>query len=71
MSLEYSVIWQKLFECVKYEMLLTKLYFFWHSRSNSKLVQILPNRKQKIQIKSSNSTQSTYSDWGIMKHGVL
>jgi hypothetical protein len=34
------------------------------------LVQILPNRKQKTEIKSSNLTQRTYSDWGAIKHGV-
>jgi hypothetical protein len=34
------------------------------------LVQILPNRKQKIEVKSSNSIQSTYSNWGSIKCGV-
>jgi hypothetical protein len=37
----------KALNCVNHEILLTKLHF-WHSRSNSKLIQILPNRKQKI-----------------------
>jgi hypothetical protein len=30
----------------------------------------LTGRKQKIEIKLSNLTQSTYSDWGRIKHGV-
>jgi hypothetical protein len=61
----------KAFDYVNHEILLTNLHFFLHSRSNSKLVQILPNRKQKTEIKSSNLTQSTYSKWGTIKHGDL
>jgi hypothetical protein len=34
------------------------------------LVQTLPNRKQKIEIKSSNLTQSTYSNWRTIQHGI-
>jgi hypothetical protein len=35
------------------------------------LVQILlTERKQKIEIKSPYATQSTYSNWGTIKHGV-
>jgi hypothetical protein len=30
----------------------------------------LTNRKQKVEIKSPNSTQNSVSDWGILKHGV-
>jgi len=29
----------------------------------------LTNRKQKVEIKSPNSTHSLVSDWGILKHG--
>jgi hypothetical protein len=36
----------KAFDWVNHEILLTKLHFFWHLRSNSKLVQILPNREK-------------------------
>jgi hypothetical protein len=36
----------KAFNCVNHEILLAKLLFFLHSRSNSKLVQILPNRQK-------------------------
>jgi hypothetical protein len=60
----------KAFECVNHEILLTKLHFYgiqgltvdW-SRS------YLTNRKQKVEIKSPNSTHSLVSDWGILKHG--
>jgi hypothetical protein len=30
----------------------------------------LTNRKQKVEIKSHNSTHNLASDWGIWKHGV-
>ena len=30
----------------------------------------LTNRKQKVEIKSPNSTQNLVSDWGMLKHGV-
>jgi hypothetical protein len=30
----------------------------------------LTDRKQKIDIKSTYATQSTYSNWGIIEHGV-
>jgi hypothetical protein len=30
----------------------------------------LADRKQKIEIKSSNATQSTYSNWGAVEYGV-
>jgi hypothetical protein len=30
----------------------------------------LTDRKQKVEIKSPNSTQNLVSDWGILKHGV-
>jgi hypothetical protein len=40
------------------------------TRSNSKLVQIVPSRKRKFEIKSSNLTQSTNSVCGTIKHGV-
>jgi hypothetical protein len=59
----------KAFECVNHEILLTKLHLYgiqgmtvdW-SRS------YLTNRKQKVEIKSPNSTHSLVFDWGILKH---
>jgi hypothetical protein len=30
----------------------------------------LTNRKQKVEIKSINSTHNLVCDWGILKHGV-
>jgi hypothetical protein len=58
-------------DCVKYEILLTKLYFSGiQGASASWLRSHLTDRKQKTETKSSNSTQSTYSNWGIMKYGV-
>jgi hypothetical protein len=37
---------------------------------NSKLVQVLPNRNQKLEIKSPYTTQNTYSNWGTIEHGI-
>jgi hypothetical protein len=34
------------------------------------LVQILSDRRQKTEIKSSNNTQNFCSNWGKIKHGV-
>jgi hypothetical protein len=56
---------------VNCETLLSKLHYFdiqeamvnWF-RTN------LTERKQKIEIKSPYSTQSTYSSWGTIKYGV-
>jgi hypothetical protein len=59
----------KAFDCVNHEILLTKLHFYgiqgitidWF-RSYS------TNRKQKVEIKSPNSTHNLVSDWGILQH---
>jgi hypothetical protein len=37
---------------------------------HGQFISSLTERKQKIEIKSPYSTQSTYLSWGTVKHGV-
>jgi hypothetical protein len=61
----------KAFDCVNHEMLLTKLHYFGIRGSTANWFKSYPtNRKQKIEIKSPYITQSTYSNWGIIEHGI-
>jgi len=59
------------FDCVNHEILLTKLHFYGIQGTTIEWFRTyLTNRKQKVEIKLSNSTQNLVSDWGILKHGV-
>jgi hypothetical protein len=61
----------KAVDCINHEMLLTKFHYFGIKGSTANLLKsYLKDRKQKIQIKSSYTTQSTYSNWGTIKHGI-
>jgi hypothetical protein len=61
----------KVFDCVNQEILLTKLHFYGiQGISIEWFRSYLTNRKQKVEIKSPNSTHNLASDWGILKHGV-
>jgi hypothetical protein len=68
---EYSVTYQKLLTVQNHEIQLTKLHYYgiqgiiidWFGPH-------LTNRKQKVEIKSPNSTHNLASDCGILKHGV-
>jgi hypothetical protein len=61
----------KAFDCVNHEILLSKLHFYgFQGITNDWFRSYLTNRKQKVEIKSPNSTHNLVSDWGIMKHGV-
>jgi hypothetical protein len=58
----------KAFDCVNHEILLTKLHFFGiQGTMENWFRSYLTDRKQKIEIKLSNATQSTYSNWGTME----
>jgi hypothetical protein len=72
MLAEYSVIWQKLLiVCINHEILITKLHFIGIQRTVlSWFRSYLTEREKKTEIKSSLSIQSTYSNWGSIKHGV-
>jgi hypothetical protein len=61
----------KAFHCANHKTLLTKLHYFGiQGATASRFRSYLTDRKQKIEIKSSNTTQNTYSNWGTIKHGV-
>jgi hypothetical protein len=61
----------KAFDCVNDEILLTKLQFYGIQRITIQWFRsYLTNRKQKVEIKSRNSTQNLVPDWGILKHRV-
>jgi len=56
---------------VNHEILLAKLYFYGiRGVSEDWFRYYLTNRRQTVEIKSPNLTQSVFSDYGTMKHGV-
>jgi hypothetical protein len=60
----------KVFGSVNQEILLTELHFYGIQGLTMDLFKsYLTNRKQKVKIKSPNSTHNLVSDWGISKHG--
>ena len=61
----------KAFDCVYHKILLSKLYFYGIQGITIDWFRFyLTNRKQKVEIKSPNSTHNLVFDWGILKHGV-
>ena len=59
------------FNCVNHQILLTKLNFYGiQGITIDWFRSYLINRKQKVEIKSPNSTHKLVSEWGILKHGV-
>ena len=54
---------------VNHEILLTELHFYGIQEITIDWFRsYLTNRKQKVKIKSPNSTHNLVSDWGTMKH---
>jgi hypothetical protein len=61
----------KAFDCVNREILLTKLHYFGiQGVTASWFRSYLTERKQRIEIKYPHATQSTYSTWATVEHGV-
>ena len=75
----------KTFGCVNHEILLTKLHFYgiqgitidwfrltidWFRLTIDWFRSFLTNRKQKVEIKSPNSTQNLVPYWGKLQHVV-
>ena len=67
---ESSVTYQRLLT-VNHKILLTTLHFYGIQGITIEWFRsYLTNRKQKVEIKSPNSTHNLVSEWGILKHGV-
>jgi hypothetical protein len=59
------------FDCVNHEILLPKLNFYGNQGSAGQWFKSdLNGRKQSVEIKSPKSNSNSYSNWGIVKHGV-
>jgi hypothetical protein len=59
-------------DCVNHELLLSKLHFYgiWNIVSQW-FKSYLHDRRQQVEMKSPDSNNSTYSNWGIIKHKFL
>jgi hypothetical protein len=61
----------KAFDCVNQEILLTKLcYYGTEGTMAGCFKSYITHRKQELEIKLQNTTQSIYSNWGTIEHGV-
>jgi hypothetical protein len=61
----------KEFASVNHELLLSKLHFYGiRNVAGQWFKSYLHDRRQQVEIKSPDSNNSTYSNWGIIKHGV-
>jgi hypothetical protein len=55
----------KAFDCVSYEILLSKLHFYGIQGIAAEWFRsYLADRKQKVEIRSSRNTQNFFSNWG-------
>jgi hypothetical protein len=58
-------------DCVNHDILLSKLSFYGiKGKAGQWFNSYLNWQKQRVEIKSSNSNSNSYSNWGIVKHGV-
>jgi hypothetical protein len=55
---------------VNHDILLSKPNFHEIQGKARQWVKYLSGTKQRVEIKSSNSNDNTFSDWGIVKHAV-
>jgi hypothetical protein len=61
----------KAFDYVNHDILLSELSFYGIKGKVGQWFKSYHNcRKQRVEIKSSNSNSNSYSNWDIVKHGV-
>jgi hypothetical protein len=61
----------KAFDCVNHDILLSKIDFCgMKGETEQWFKSYLSGLKQRIEIKSPDSNPNSYSNWGIVKHGV-
>jgi hypothetical protein len=60
-----------IFDCVNHEILLSKLHFYGiRGETADWFRSYLSNRKQRVEVKSSNASNIIYSNWGRVKQGA-
>jgi hypothetical protein len=61
----------KAFDCINREILLTKLHFYSIQGSAANwFIPYVTDRRQKVEIKSSNNTKNFCLNQGMIKHEV-
>jgi hypothetical protein len=60
----------KAFDCVNYEILLTKLHYYGIGGCLNSFKTYITNRKQKVQIISQDDIQDSICKWDTIKSGV-
>jgi len=68
-----GIFWdlEKAFNCVNHDILLSKCEFYgFRDRTNTLLRAYLSDRYQRVLIDNTFSNNTTFSEWGKLKHGV-
>ena len=62
---------QKAFDCINYDILLSKMKFYGITGVANKLMEsYLRNRYQRVIINAHNNSNGYYSKWKKVQHGV-
>jgi hypothetical protein len=61
----------KAFQCVNHDILLSKLNVYGITgKANDWIKSYLRDRYQRVEIQNKNSNHNSFSNWGVIKHGV-
>jgi len=59
------------FDCVHHDILLSILNFYGITGKTYECIKLyLKSRYQRVEIKNKSFNQKTFSEWGVIKHGV-